>query len=202
MSAFASALLPQEPLERCLAANPSTDQDSDTPSLKRQGDTGSAVVAGTTLVRRTSQTVSLPSPARTSGSRGDSPWQALFHAGASRMEFLWASIGRLYHSRVVEDMSAFRPSSVRQYEFNWRGFRSFVKERRVDRITEATVLEFLFFPTRKRGRHQQLQLTLPPLLTPLNMAGELSLTLAQFSSLNVAYFTKTLPLEETALFGP
>lgn len=119
--------------------------------LQKQGNTVSAVVAGAALVRGASQIVSLPFPARTSGSRGDAPWQALFHAGASRIEFLLFSLGRIYPS-VVEDMSVFRPSSVRQYESNWRSFRSIVTGRRVDKVTEATVLEFLSFLSHKKKR--------------------------------------------------
>lgn len=136
--------LPPPPMHQHTAESPALSE-----VLQRQDNTDSAVMAGAAFVRGASQMVSLQFPARASGSRGDAPWQALFHAGALRMEFLLFSLGRLYPS-VVEDMSAFRPSSVRQYESNWRSLRSIMIGKRVDKVTEATVLEFVSFISHKK----------------------------------------------------
>lgn len=81
--------------------------DASSEVLQGQSNDDSAMVASTTMVRGTSSMVSITSPVRSASSRGGAPWQAFFlHFGASRVELLRSCLGRLFPSRVVEDMLA------------------------------------------------------------------------------------------------
>lgn len=128
--------------------------ESDAPSevLQGQNNDDCAVVASSAMVRGASPVVSVSSSTGRSRPQRDTPWQALFHTGASRVEFLRACLRHRFSSKVVEDMlSAFRASTVRQYESHWRSFHSFTRERNME-VTEAAVMDFLSFLSHKRGR--------------------------------------------------
>ena len=118
------------------------------------------------------------------------------------MAFLQACLGRVFPASVVEDMlAAFRPSSVRQYESNWKAFRSFVKERYIENFTEALVLEFLSFLSHTKGRASSTIAThLAALADPLKFGWGLVLDPRSVQLLKRGLFHQNPPPREKSLF--
>ncbi|KAG7168461.1 hypothetical protein Hamer_G002525 [Homarus americanus] len=111
------------------------------------------LLAGSTMVLRATRLVSASTDVRERLPLRSLSCQVTEITSLTCVEFLHASLSRLYSRRMVEEiLSGLRPSTNRQYKSCWKAFQQYPREQAAPTPSESIVLKFLSSIAHEQGR--------------------------------------------------